>query len=125
MIRLKMFKNNILAIAILMFLLNGCGSKAQLYKVKVDVASKKENKEDWDMMGNAPDIQIHIDKYPLPIVHQCKDTYRCTLAFRSVKDRWYIEVYDKDLGSDDLIGKGDCEEGEVCDLGLAKVLIED
>ena len=104
-------------------LMVGCSNKATLYKMKIDVASKKENKQDWDMMGNAPDIQVHIDKYPLPIVKNCKDTYRCSLAFRSEKESWYIEVYDKDLGSDDLIAKGDCKEGEECDLGLAKVLI--
>lgn len=118
-----MIKNNILSIALLLFILNGCGSKPQLYKMQVDVASKQENKQDWDMMGNAPDIQVHVDKYPLPLLKHCEDTYRCTLAFRSVEDRWYIEIYDKDLGNDDLIGKGDCKEGEICDLGLAKVLI--
>ena len=30
-----------------------------------------------------------------------------------------------DIDSDDLIGKGDCEEGEDCDFGLATVRIED
>jgi len=101
----------------------GCSSKATLYRMKIDVASKKENKQDWDIMGNAPDIQVYIDKYPMPLTERCKDTYRCTVGFSSLKDRWYIEVYDKDLGSNDLIAKGDCEEGEECDLGLAKVLI--
>ena len=101
----------------------GCSSKATLYRMKIDVASKKENKQDWDIMGNAPDIQVNIDRYPLPIVEECKDSYRCAISFSSIKDSWYIEIYDKDLGSNDLIAKGDCEEGEECDLGLAKVLI--
>jgi len=111
----------ILLIAILFMV--GCSSKPTTYRMKVDVASKKANNQDWDMFGNAPDIQVYVNKHPLPIVERCRDTYRCTLGFSSIKDRWYIEVYDKDLSNNDLIAKGDCEEGEECDLGLAKVLI--
>ena len=111
---------------IAMFFMVGCSSKATLYRMKVDVASHKANNQDWDVMGNAPDIEVHIDNYTMPILDRCRDTYRCTIGFSSLKDKWYIEVYDKDnLSSNDLIGKGDCKEGEECDLGLVKVLIED
>ena len=114
----------IVVLLIGIFFIMGCSNKATLYRMKIDVASHKANKQDWDMMGNAPDIQVYIDKYPLPIVERCKDTYRCSISFSSVKDKWYIEVYDKDLSSNDLIAKGDCKEGEECDLGLARVWIE-
>jgi hypothetical protein len=114
-----------LFITISLLLIEGCSSKPDVYTMQIDVASKKANGEDWDMMGNAPDIQVSVDKYPLSLQKSCHDTYRCKQGFSSRKDRWYIEVYDKDLGSDDLIGKGDCEEGEECNLGLAKVLISD
>jgi predicted small lipoprotein YifL len=120
-----MKKRKIILTSMALFLITGCGSKSTLYNMQIDVASKKENKQDWDIVGNAPDIQVFIDKHPMPIVEGCKNTYRCKIAFSSVKDKWYIEVYDKDLSSDDLIAKGDCEEGEECDLGLAKVLIEE
>jgi hypothetical protein len=115
----------VIFIIVLALLTLGCSSKAKLYQMKIDVASKKANRQDWDMMGNAPDIQVYIDKHPMPLMQRCNDTYRCTIGFSSVKDSWYIEVYDNDLGSNDLIAKGDCKEGELCDLGLAKVLIMD
>ena len=114
-----------LFLMVFIFLIYGCNSNPNIYRIQIDVASTKANGEDWDMMGNAPDIQLFVDKHPLSLLNSCQDTYRCNLGFSSVKDRWYIEVYDKDLGSNDLIGKGDCQEGETCDLGQAKILIEE
>jgi len=102
----------------------GCSSKADLYTINIDVASKKENGKEWDIMGGSPDIKVLIDKHPLYFLPSCRDTYRCSLNFTSLKDNWYIEIYDMDIDSDDLIAKGDCEEGEDCDFGLATVRIE-
>jgi len=120
-----MIRKKIIPMVILTIFMAGCSSKAELYSIKIDVASKKENGKEWDMMGGSPDIKVIIDKHPLPLSLSCRDTYRCSLNFTSQKDKWYIEVYDMDIDSNDLIAKGDCEEGKDCDLGLATVRIED
>lgn len=99
--------------------------KPTLRTITIDVAEKKANGKSWDMFGGSPDIKVVIDKQPYYSLAKCRDTYRCTISFTSQKDKWYIEVYDKDLQNDDLIGKGECEEGERCSLGLAKVEISD
>jgi len=104
-------------------LMVGCGSKAELYTMKIDVASKKENGKEWDLMGGSPDIKVLVDKHSLGLPKSCRDTYRCNLNFTSEKNEWYIEVYDIDIDSDDLIGKGDCEEGDECKLGMATVSV--
>ena len=93
--------------------------------MKIDVAPKKENGKNWDLMGGSPDIKVLVDKQPLGLSQSCQNTYRCNYNFTSKNDKWYIEIYDSDIDSDDLIGKGDCEEGEECLLGLAKVEISD
>ena len=120
----EMIREKIIPLVIFTILLVGCSSKPDLYSINIDVASQKVNGNSWDIMGGSPDIKVLIDKHPLPFLSTCRDTYRCSLNFTSLRDKWYIEVYDMDIESDDLIGKGDCEEGEECDLGLATVLIE-
>ena len=120
-----MRKKVLLWVSLLSILITGCSSKADLYNMRIDVASKKEAGRDWDIMGGSPDIKVIVDKRPLPLSPSCVDTYRCNYSFSSVRDKWYIEVYDGDIDSDDLIGKGDCEEGEECNFGFAKILIED
>jgi hypothetical protein len=106
-------------------LLVGCSNKAKLYNMTIDVASKKEGGMEWDVMGGAPDIKVIINKHPLRLSKRCENTYRCNYSFTSSKDIWYIEVYDSDIENDDLIGKGDCQEGEWCSLGLAQIYVED
>ena len=120
-----MMRKKIISIVIFTIFMVGCSSKANLYTINVDVASKKGNGTEWDIMGGSPDIKVLIDKYPLPLLPSCRNTYRCHLTFSSKKNKWYIEVYDMDIGNDDLIGKGDCEESEDCNFGLVKVRIED
>ena len=120
-----MIRKKIIPIVIFTVFMVGCSSKADLYTINVDVASKKANGKAWDMMGGSPDIKVLIDKHPLHLSSSCRDTYRCSLNFTSKKDNWYIEIYDMDIDSDDLIGKGDCEEGDECNFGLATVRIED
>ena len=119
-----MIRKRVIPIVIFTIFMVGCSSKPNIYTINIDVASKKTNGNDWDIMGGSPDIKVMIDKHPLPFLPSCRDTYRCSLNFTSLKEKWYIEVYDMDIDSDDLIGKGDCEEGEDCDFGLAKVLID-
>lgn len=118
-------KKTIPIIVIFTIFMTGCSTKADLYHINIDVASNKSNGTEWDMMGGSPDIKVLIDKHPLHISSTCRDTYRCSLNFTSQKDNWYIEVYDMDIDSDDLIGKGDCEEGDECKLGMAIVSVSD
>ena len=114
-----------LIFALLAVLFMGCSSKPKMYQMRIDVASKKSNGQSWDLMGGAPDIKVLVDKKSLGLSNSCLDTYRCAYNFSSKNDRWYIEVYDSDMDSDDLIGKGECEEGEECNLGEARVVISD
>lgn len=122
---MNILKNKIYKLAILFVLTTGCSNKANLYTISIDVAPKKESGQAWDIMGGSPDIKIIVDKQALHIDPTCRDTYRCKYNFTSTKDEWYIEIYDSDMDSDDLIGKGDCEEGEECNLGLARVEVLD
>ena len=118
-----MRKKEILLLCAVTILTVGCSSKAKLYNIKIDVDSSKINGKEWDLMGGSPDIKVLLDKEPLTLSQSCIDTYRCSYNFTSKEDEWYIEIYDSDIDSDDLIGKGDCEEGEECKLGLATVTI--
>ena len=118
-------RKKILSISLFIVLMTGCSNKADIYTINVDVSPKKELGMDWDIMGGSPDIKVIIDKHQLSIPRSCRDTYRCTMTFSSKEDEWYIEIYDQDIDSDDLIGKGDCEEGDECHLGFAEVEILD
>ena len=100
-------------------------NKKKLYSITIDVEAKKANGKSWDVFGGSPDIKVVIDGETFYSPTKCKDRYRCTMEFTSVKDKWYIEVYDKDLQSDDLIGKGDCKDGEECKFGLVTISISD
>jgi hypothetical protein len=50
---------------------------------------------------------------------------KCIIQFESSDNSWYVEVYDKDLISSDIIGSGTCNINETCEIGLAKVLIKE
>ena len=120
-----MKKIKILIIGLITILTIGCSSKAELYSIEIDVSPTKANGDEWDLMGGSPDIKVLVDKHSLGLSPSCRDTYRCSYNFTSKKDEWYIEIYDNDIDSDDLIGKGDCEEGEECNLGMAVVNVSD
>jgi len=98
-------------------------NKEKLYSVVIDVEAQKTNGKNWDIFGGSPDIKIVINGQSYFSPTKCKDRYRCSIEFSSTKNKWYIEVYDKDMKNDDLIGKGDCKVGKNCNLGLAKVKI--
>jgi len=118
-------RKKIVTMVIFATLTAGCSSKAELYNIKIDVAPKKANGKEWDLMGGSPDIKVLVNKQPLGLSRSCRDTYRCSYSFTSKRDEWYIEVYDSDIDSDDLIGKGDCQEGDECKLGMATVTVSD
>ena len=100
-------------------------SKKKIYSMTINIADKKANGKSWDMFGGPPDIKVVIDGQVYFSAVKCQDTYRCTIEFISTTDKWYIEVYDKDIQNDDLVGKGDCKVGEEFKLGLATVSISD
>jgi len=94
------------------------------YSVVVDIKERKVNGKSWDVFGNAPDIILKIDGDTLPLIESCKNQYRCVMEFESIVTDWYIEVYDKDKMADDIIGRGNCTVGEVCEVGQAKMIIQ-
>ena len=94
------------------------------YKASIDVKPSKANGKSWDISGGAPDIYVRIDGKKLALKKECRDSYRCeNISFVSNKNKFYIEVYDKDIASDDLMGKGECRAGATCTLGTATVHI--
>lgn len=93
------------------------------YMMVVDVENLKANGKEWDLGGNAPDIYAKLNKESLPLSTDCKNEYRCVIEFSSEDSDWYIEVYDKDKLADDVIGRGNCTVGDVCEFGQAKVKI--
>jgi len=92
------------------------------YKVSIDVKPTKANGKSWDISGGAPDIYVRVDGKKMALKKECRDSYRCeNITFVSNKEKFYIEVYDKDIASDDLVGKGECRAGSTCTLGSATV----
>lgn len=93
------------------------------YMLVVDVENLKSNGKNWDVGGNAPDILIKLNRESLPLSSDCKNEYRCIMEFSSEDKDWYIEIFDKDLRADDIIGRGNCAVDETCKLGQAKIKI--
>ncbi len=120
-----MIKKALILFGILSLLFLYAEDKAQAYTIEIDVKSTKANGKSWDISGGSPDIAISIDGHRLQFLEKCRDKYRCSIRFFSKSDEWYFEIYDKDIMSDDLIGKGSCAEGDSCTLGLAKIKIEE
>ena len=95
------------------------------YVMQIDVEDKKENGKPWDIAGNAPDIKVYINGELPQVIVPCKNSYRCKLLFISQRSFWYLEIYDKDVLADDLIGKGNCSiYKSKCRLGRSVVHIE-
>jgi hypothetical protein len=120
-----MIRKRLIIFAIFSIFSLQAGDKAKAYTIEIDVNTVKANGKSWDVSGGSPDITISIDGQRLQFLEKCRDKYRCSLKFFSISDEWYFEIYDKDIMSDDLIGKGDCSEGDSCTLGLAKIKIEE
>jgi len=95
----------------------------QLYIATVSVKSKKIDGKTWDIRGGYPDILLKVDRKKINFNKSCKNTYKCKIQFESNSNSWYIELYDKDLISSDIIGNGTCKINESCEIGLAKVFI--
>jgi len=92
------------------------------YTILIDVNSTKADGKAWDAFGNAPDIVLEIEGTRYSSTH-CKNTYRCKMSFTSPNKEWYLGIIDKDLGIDDLIGKGQCSVNSTCTLDRATVTI--
>ena len=116
-------KKIIFILFIMLNILNAKEYSIDVYTIEIDVNSTKANGMSWDFAGGAPDIFIKVDN-KFFFTSKCKNQYRCSIEFVSKeKHSWYFEIYDKDLSSDDLIGKGECILGKGCILGSAKVFI--
>lgn len=96
------------------------------YYVDIQVSSTKVSGKSWDMAGGAPDIGFVIDGKRVHMKQRCSDTYRCThtVSLALDKEKFYIEVYDLDINADDLIGKGECRIGKVCQIGRVTVTLK-
>lgn len=92
------------------------------YNLTIEVDSTKSSGKAWDIAGGAPDIMVKIDSKTI-FKKSCKNSYKCTIDFESKKDKWYLEIYDKDLRASDLIGKGECKVDTNYTLGSAKIKI--
>lgn len=95
------------------------------FEVEVSVETTKADGKAWDAGGGAPDVMLVVDQSQRLQSGSCRDTYRCTtlVDLPIGKDRVYLEIYDRDLASHDLIGKGSCLLKTKCALGRATVEI--
>lgn len=102
-------------------------SDVEVYTITVDVESSKADGKPWDFSGGAPDIVLHIDGKRFQLKSHCRNRYRCSMSFyvEDDNDKWYFEIYDKDLSNDDLIGKGNCSADDSCKLGRATITIKE
>jgi len=90
------------------------------YSIKVTLESLKANGNNWDAFGGNPDIEVYIGgKYQ----KLCKDSFSCTLQYASTQNTLDFKIYDKDISSDDFVGKGLCHVNDTCQLGQALVEI--
>jgi len=95
------------------------------YKATIDVKALKTNGKSWDISGGAPEIYMKVEGRKFALKKECIDSYKCkNITFVSTLKKFYIEVYDMDLISDDIIGKGECRIGSLCHVGQATVKIE-
>ncbi len=95
-----------------------------IYDMEVNIKSTKANGKPWDVAGGSPDLKVSVDGEFLAINNNCRNKYRCTVSFISSKVSWYFEIYDRDIASDDLIGKGSCGVNRQCRLGSSDVMIK-
>jgi len=95
-----------------------------IYDMEVNIKSTKANGKPWDVSGGAPELKVSVDDEFLIINKNCRNKYRCTVSFVSSKESWYLEIYDRDIAIDDLIGKGNCGVNKQCHLGRSDVMIK-
>jgi len=98
---------------------------AQSYVAQIEVDALKKDGKSWDVAGGAPDVLLRVEGRFIPFRDECQDSYRCTTnPFATEKQTVYLEVYDRDVAADDLIGKGRCDVGERCRVGSAVVTLK-
>lgn len=74
----------------------------------------------------APDIRICVDNNGSNrcVAGDCSDSYFCTfIGVPIVADNFQIEVWDKDIAKDDLIGRDICGVNRVCQFGAARITV--
>jgi hypothetical protein len=100
-------------------------AQINMYHASIEVAPAKVNGKNWDISGGAPDIILRLDGKTVAFNSDCQDTYKCTTnTFSTNKKILYIEIYDRDIAVNDLIGKGECRVDSPCQIGQAIVKIE-
>jgi len=98
--------------------------QADMYMAVINVEPSKGNGKAWDVGGGAPDILLKLNREKISFSKKCKNEYRCVMEFDSSGDSWYVEVYDKDLKTNDIVGAGTCKLDEACSIGQATVKIQ-
>ncbi len=93
------------------------------YVLSVVVDPKKPNAKGWDLRNGAPDILVSVDGIKR---FKCKNRFECQVVFksRSSNSSFTIDVYDKDVNLDDLIGSGTCVLDSLCKVGSSEVTIQ-
>lgn len=94
------------------------------YVLDILVDPKKITDKDWDFNNGAPDILVSIDGIKR---FKCKNRLQCQVVFRSSSPNptFKVEVYDKDLQIDDLIGSEACIVNIPCKVGSSEVEIRE
>ncbi len=104
--------------------------------ISVTVQKTKANGKAWDAFGGAPDLSICVKTghgikcypdgdSPMGIIKPaCRDSFKCSFSNvylgRGVVE---ITVVDVDIAANDTVGKGQCQRGKTCTIGLATVRI--
>jgi len=91
------------------------------YSIQITLDLVKANGNSWDAFGGKPDIKIYIDNEYKGF---CKDSFKCRVTHVSSKNALDFKIYDKDVVSDDFVGKGSCTVNDTCKLGQALVIID-
>lgn len=119
-------KKIVLLIMVLLSLTQAKEHIINTYTISIEVEATKVNGKPWDVAGGAPDLLVKVDGIFLDFNKKCKNSYGCKMNFTIENETsWYFEIYDKDLGSNDLIAKGKCTLAKECLIGSAKINISE
>ncbi len=94
------------------------------YILDILVDPKKTTGKSWDLNNGEPDILVSVDGIKR---FKCKNRFQCQVVFKSSSSNptFKVEVYDKDLQIDDLIGSEVCVVNIPCKVGDSEVEIRE
>ncbi|MCK5145503.1 hypothetical protein KAR48_02040 [bacterium] len=99
-------------------------------RITVQVEQTKANGRKWDGWGGAPDIQVKISSDELGTMSssEASNTYNSTVTFDigECRGELKIEIWDIDINTHDLIGKGRIKTNvsKSYQIGQAKVKVK-